>query len=91
MGALSKGLSGNISFEPAKTAWTTWEPVHAEKIIRENEEHTVKVGEREFSSTEMTGLLHQPEATRSFWWAYALVCGAGCHHLYCPASVTIWT
>ncbi len=75
MGELSKGLSGDISFEPAKKAWTPWEPVHAEKIIREHEVHTVKVGEQELSSTEMTDILHQPVATKSYWWAYALVAG----------------
>ncbi|HSU26996.1 MAG TPA: hypothetical protein VLJ68_01360 [Chitinophagaceae bacterium] len=75
MGELSKGLSGDIHFETAKKDWSSWDPVHAEKIVRENEVHTVKVGEQEHSSTDMAAILHPPDAKKSYWWAYALIAG----------------
>ena len=69
MGILSSGLGGAVKFSPEPSL--TEEPVVAEKVIREKSEHMVRVGEQQKTSAEMTEMLNQPEAKRSYWWVYA--------------------
>ena len=77
IGKLEKDLSGEIKFTPSEGEIIFEEPVKAEKIIREDAKHIVKVGERERSSDEMIEILQhpEPEGKRSTWWVYALVIG----------------
>jgi hypothetical protein len=72
VGTLSKGLAGGIKLsDPAITNPET--PVAAEKVIRENAEHMVRVGEDERSSSEMTAALTKVALKRSYWWIPALI------------------
>lgn len=71
VGVLSKGLAGEIKFKPEKEMILE-KPVTAEKIIRLNAEHMVRVGEDNKTSAEMVELLNQTQEKKSFWWAYAL-------------------
>lgn len=71
VGVLSKGLAGEIKFKPEKEMIFE-KPVTAEKIIRLNAEHMIRVGEDNKTSAEMVELLSQTEEKKSFWWAYAL-------------------
>lgn len=71
VGVLSKGLADEIKFKPEKEIILE-KPVTAEKIIRQNAEHMVRVGEDNKTSVEMAEMLNQPEEKKSFWWAYAL-------------------
>jgi len=73
IGSLKKGLAGEIKFTPVDTRTFFDQPVIAEKMIREKAEHTVRVGEDERTSTQMTELLNQPVEKRSYWWDLALV------------------
>ena len=75
VGSLSKGPGGEIKFMPAGKPALLETPVAANKIIRENAEHQVRVGEDEKSSIEMLELLGHTEKKRSYWWAVALVTG----------------
>jgi hypothetical protein len=69
IGTLSNGIGGAIKFSPEPAL--TEEPVPAEKVIREKPEHMIRVGEQEKTSAEMTEMLSQPVAKRSYWRAYA--------------------
>src|SRR5687767_5030714 len=72
IGKLSGGLAGEIKFSPVPAEMTFEQPVPAEKVIREKPEHTVRVGEEERTSAQMTEiLLTQPAVKRSYWWAWA--------------------
>ena len=73
MGVLSRGLGGEIKFEPELLETEKNKPVKAEKVIRENAEHTVRVGEDEKTSSQMIELLNQRDSKKSYWWAWALV------------------
>lgn len=73
VGIISSGLGGEIRFEPAMKDAVLDLPVKAEKVIRENALHTVRVGEDEKTSVEMTELLNQPVARKRYWWTWALV------------------
>lgn len=73
VGILSKGLAGEIRFEPSSGDWTLGTPVPAVKVIREKAEHTIRVGESEKTSTEMIELLNPAASRRSYAWVVALV------------------
>ena len=72
VGVLSKSLAGEIKFKPAEPKPGFQKPVVAEKIIRQNAEHMVRVGEDNKTSAQMVEMLKQPDEKKSFWWAYAL-------------------
>ncbi len=72
VGVLSAGLAGEIKFEPELDNTQVEAPVKAEKVIRENAQHTVRVGEDERTSAEMIDYLSQPAEKRKYWWALAL-------------------
>ena len=72
VGILSKGLAGEIKFRPAETELVFEKSVIAEKIIRQNAEHMVRVGEDNKTSAEMVEMLNQPDEKKMYWWAYAL-------------------
>ena len=72
VGTLNKGLAGDVKFRPSTTALIFEKSITAEKVIRERAEHTVRVGEDERTSVEMTEMLNQKEEKKSYWWAYAL-------------------
>lgn len=73
VGVLSKGLAGEIRFEPSVSDWTLGTPVPAVKVIREKAEHTIRVGESQKTSTEMLELLNPAASRRSYAWVVALV------------------
>ncbi len=48
-------------------------PVVAEKVIRKNAQHSIRVGEQEKTNVEMEELLQtQSRKTRNLWWLFAL-------------------
>jgi len=75
VGILNQDSAGEIKFIPAINDLVLEEPVNAQKVIRKSAEHTVRVGEQEKTSTQMTELLNQRSEKKSYWWAYALVIG----------------
>ncbi len=72
VGTLSKGLSGEIIFEPVLHN-PVESPVAANKVIRHKSEHSVTVGEYERSSDEMREFLGRARKKISNWWAIALI------------------
>lgn len=72
VGAITKGLGGEIKFSSDVISVAYETPVAAEKVIREKAEHNVRVGEDQRTSAEMVEMLSHPEANKSYWWAYAL-------------------
>lgn len=73
VGTLSKGIAGDIRFEPAWQELQLDRPVSAVRVIREKAVHTVRVGEEEKTSEEMTELLYPAEGKKNYWWAPALI------------------
>lgn len=74
IGTLKKAEQESIVFTPAYEIETYLPPVTAERIIRKNNEHTIRSGEEEFTRSEMEKKLkrnvsHQPAA----WLWYALL------------------
>lgn len=72
VGAITRGLGGEVKFSSAVLSLSPETPVSAYKVIRENAEHLVRVGEEHKTSTEMAEMLSQSAVKKSYWWAFAL-------------------
>ena len=73
IGTLHKEFSGEINFSAEKKSFPWYNDVVAKKVTRENAEHTVLVGEREITSTEMIELLNDNGTRRTdHWWIWPL-------------------
>ena len=75
VGTFHKDDTGEINFEATKNELPFLEEVVAEKVLRENAEHTMLVGEIEKTSTQMTEILSGDFPTRprqSRWWVWPL-------------------
>ncbi|MDP4262346.1 MAG: hypothetical protein Q8941_07425 [Bacteroidota bacterium] len=73
MGTLTRGMTGEIRFDGGIKDFSFDPPVSAARIIREKAVHTVRVGEQEKTSVEMTEWLNPEEKARSYWWAPSLI------------------
>jgi len=73
IGSFQKENTGEIKFEAAKKELQGLDNVIAEKVTRENAEHTMLVGESERTSTQMADILADSSTTRShYWWVWPL-------------------
>ncbi len=52
IGRLTKQFSSTYSFKPENTLQSLYPDVHAERVIRKNASHTIKIGEEEVNSLE---------------------------------------
>lgn len=71
IGSFQKELSGEIKFTSVNEGVSWLENVPGQKIIRENVEHRMLVGEVEKTSTEMNVLLNSVSEERKYqWWIW---------------------
>jgi hypothetical protein len=75
IGTLSKDLAGQVKLDSSINTLFFEQPVKANKIIRQKAEHTVRVGEDEKTSVEMTEFLSHHGSKKMQWWAYSLIIG----------------
>ena len=68
VGTITKKKGGEINFSPDPLF--TEDSVKASKVIRENAQHTVRVGEDEKTSVEMSRMLNVQEIKRSTNWLW---------------------
>lgn len=54
IGRLTKQFANTYSFKPISTTQAFYPDVHAERVIRKNAAHTIKIGEDEVSSIPVT-------------------------------------
>jgi hypothetical protein len=74
IGTISKGLAGQIKFESSIDNHSPASVVPAIKVLRENAQHIIRVGEDQKTSAQMRDILHPAEEQkRSWWWTAALV------------------
>jgi len=76
VGVLRRNDTGSIVLDPFTFELDNEEPVTAEKVIREKVEHTMLVGERERTSSEMEVILlteTEKEKSREWGWVIAIV------------------
>jgi nucleoid DNA-binding protein len=75
IGSLIKNASG-YSFDANNTVQDFFPDVLAERVIRQNAEHAVKVGEYHKTSTQMHRELQQKVVKKDNWFTTALILGA---------------
>ncbi len=75
VGEFSKGIPGDVRFDPSLKEYRFDPPVSATRMIRDKAVHTVRVGEQEKTSVEMTEWLNPDEEREAYWWAPALIIG----------------
>jgi hypothetical protein len=74
VGTISKGPGGDIVLDPSLNDHTPGTPVAAIKVLRENAQHIIRVGEEERTSAQMQEILqHSEEEGKSYWWVAAVV------------------
>lgn len=72
IGTLSK-KDDSYSFTPGLNSQSLFPDLSAERVIRQNAEHNVRVGEHNKTSTEMHIQLAQQEVKEERWWIAAIV------------------
>lgn len=75
VGVLQRDSRGEIDFTGIKEKLDWFEGVTAKKVMRENAEHKMLVGETEKTSTQMTEILLNPRpvfAKPNHWWVWPL-------------------
>lgn len=78
IGSFTKEFGDNFSFQPEVSIQQYFPEASAERIVRKEATHTVKVGEDERTSSEMKEMLADEEAAEEGpdrWWMYALILG----------------
>ncbi len=73
VGEFSKGMAGEIRFEAVLKDKKAGVPIPAVKVIRENAEHTMMVGEDEKTSSQMKEILSPSHERKFQWWGIALI------------------
>ena len=64
LGILKKGPSGNLFIQNTSSI-IFFEPVAAERVIHQNSEHAMLVGDKETTSSKMNNYYHEEEIVRS--------------------------
>ncbi len=74
IGSFQKEITGEIKFESVKKELSWLQDIRAEKVTRENAEHTMLVGESEKTSTQMADILADSSTApkRNYWWVWPL-------------------
>ena len=76
IGTLTKQTSNVIVFQPDEIL-EYYPKLPAERIIRQNITHTLRVGEQEKTSEEMQAALHQSQIIKKErWWVTAAILAA---------------
>ena len=68
--------NGEISFEALPQKLPTLPPVEAHRILRQNSEHPVLVGDVERTNTEMPEILTGVFVEKESWWIYVIIIAA---------------
>jgi len=75
IGKISKAFTNAYTFQPEASLHGYFPDLKVERVIRENVEHTIRVGEDEKTSTQMQELLAE-EPRKDLWWVYAIILAA---------------
>jgi hypothetical protein len=72
IGTLLKQAPDNFNFQPEALP-SFYPELIAERVIRKNVAHTIRVGEEEKTSEEMQAVLNKPAASKDKWWIAAII------------------
>lgn len=75
VGVFVKDDSGKITFTPEQINTAFAQPISAERVIRQNTEHTMLVGDKETTNVVMTEYFTEEIILKDKWWIWAIVLG----------------
>ncbi len=75
IGTLKTGLGTEIKFDPETIEPVFDKSIAAEKVVRSQAEHTVRVGEDEKTAAQMREYFSHQDTEKVHWWAWALIIG----------------
>ncbi|MES2429326.1 MAG: hypothetical protein V4556_00235 [Bacteroidota bacterium] len=73
IGILKKDDSGKIVFTPYELDPNFTPAISAERVIRQNSEHAMLVGDKETTNVVMTEYFIEDEVKKDYWWVWAIV------------------
>ena len=73
VGVFTRNNNGEIHLDPQTFPFQIESPVAAEKVFRENAEHTILVGEQEKSSVEMEEYFADARPKKNYAWLIAVI------------------
>jgi len=76
LGTLIRNGDGNISFEALQLDPIFFQPVYTERVIRENAEHSLLVGDQQTTNVQMTEFFNEKPLLKSRWKLWAIILGA---------------
>ena len=68
--------TGIIQFQPVVLDTIFSPPVAAERVIRQDAEHSILVGDKETTNTAMTDYFSEKTEVKQYWWVWAAALGA---------------
>ncbi|WP_153800694.1 hypothetical protein [Foetidibacter luteolus] len=78
IGTIAKNQAGAYTFQTEDIAVEQYFPsIRAERVLRENAEHNIRVGEDEKTSTQMQELLSEKPQSQRWWIAAVILAAAG--------------
>jgi hypothetical protein len=79
IGEFVKNENGGVEFIASHINPLFMPEVKAKRVIRQKEEHTLLVGDKETTNTKMTGYYQEevltPQTQQSRWWVWAIILG----------------
>jgi len=72
MGRLTKQFSNTYNFKPDQFVQSLYPDLHAERVVRKNEGHTVKIGEDEVHSHDLLNKTDEKEKIPAWGW-YSII------------------
>lgn len=77
VGVFKKDFGGEVVFQAFPSPFTLFAPVKAERIIRADAKHSIRVGDKEKTNYEMSAMLQENAGVeKESWWIYALILAA---------------
>jgi hypothetical protein len=74
VGSFSKE-NDKLKFIPTVLEDDLLQPVKANRVVHQNEAHTMVVGDTETTTAAMTEYFAEEEITKDYWWVWALALG----------------
>jgi hypothetical protein len=73
IGIFTKNDNGNIHFSPLQINQSLVTPVKVERVIHQNAQHTMLVGDKETTNVVMTEYFTDVEPKKKRWWIAAII------------------
>ena len=76
IGTFKKDNAGDIQFAPITIDPIFTPPIAAERVIRQDGEHAILVGDQQTTNVEMTEYFSEQPLLKDRWWVWAIILAA---------------